>query len=245
MEQVLCIPTKSLSKAYHFEGFKASKALAEALIDSPALEFRPRDQVEHDYAYKQLIPYCVFLHQEYPGMCSKFLHYQRMKSSGEQRLAGKLSLGFGGHINADDECQGFSPRETYMHGRDREIFEELTIRSIAQEVNLGVINYDTDDVGKVHLGVVHFFMLERPLVDSVEPHAELLGFKHVDELVNRMPEFETWSQLIIKELDCDHYEEFQKDRLRLLGGTPCQSKDAKSAASQAGNGVNKDIATPT
>ena len=52
----------------------------------------------------------------------------------------------------------------------------------------------------MHLGVVHRFVLDEPVVSSNEADLAEGGFVSIDELVEEMDRLETWSQLAIKSL---------------------------------------------
>lgn len=109
-----------------------------------------RENAEEDPRLKQIIPY-IFVIDPFAG---KVLCYTRCKKSGEQRLAGKKSLGFGGHINPVDFAVGS------MHGAIR----QATYRELQEELNItgamyatqpfGFVNNERDAVGEVHLGFV-------------------------------------------------------------------------------------------
>ena len=60
-ERVLCIPTLLFHELGHFQGFLAdAQPYFKTLFDPNYTTYRPRDEVETDPSYKQLIPYCIF-----------------------------------------------------------------------------------------------------------------------------------------------------------------------------------------
>jgi predicted NUDIX family phosphoesterase len=65
---------------------------------------------------------------------------------------------------------------------------------------VGLINDDHTDVGRVHLGVVHLFDVERPAVYPREAEILDAGFRPVAEILPRIDEFETWSQIALRAL---------------------------------------------
>ena len=150
-----------------------------------------RDLAEDDPTHKQIIPYAIFHHG------GKFLHYVRGKKSGEQRLAAKGSIGIGGHINTEDAEASSLERDTYMTGVDREMNEELVINSKYQQRIVALLNDDSNEVGAVHLGVVHLFELESPEVSANEAAISELEFLSHDELKARHDRLETWSQICV------------------------------------------------
>lgn len=153
--------------------------------------FMLRDLAEDDPTHKQIIPYAIFHHG------GKFLHYVRGKKSGEQRLAAKGSIGIGGHINTEDAEAASLQRDTYMTGVDREMNEELVIGSDYQQRIVALLNDDSNEVGQVHLGVVHLFELESPEVAPNEAAITDLEFLSHAELKARRDQLETWSQICV------------------------------------------------
>ena len=176
----------------HFQGFCPEiDVYLERLLDPAQMRFEPRDTVEDDPSLKQLIPYCVFRHQE------RIFHYRRGTEQGEGRLHSKRSIGIGGHISSDDTRAGGSP---YQEGMEREIDEEVFLETEFTERCVGLINDDLTDVGRVHLGVVHIFDLDQPKVRPKEASIIETGFSAPDELVADRDSFETWSQICLEYL---------------------------------------------
>ena len=113
--------------------------------------------------------------------------------------AGKWSLGIGGHINPVD---GLADNiSTYLSGVEREIREEITFSGSAQQQLYAVINDDTNEVGSVHLGIVHRFDLESEHVSANEKALDNLGFRDLEELAGPLYEkLETWSAICVDAL---------------------------------------------
>ena len=157
--------------------------------------FMPRDEAEDDPSHKQIIPYAIFHH------AGKILHYVRGKKSGEQRLASKGSIGIGGHINTTDHSPEPLGQETYLRGVEREVNEELRITGGYAQRIVALLNHDDNEVGKVHLGVVHLFDLESDRVEANETEIAELQFLTRDALRARHDRLETWSQECVDGLD--------------------------------------------
>ena len=157
--------------------------------------FLPRDAAETDPTHKQIIPYALFHCQ------GKLLHYVRGKKSGEQRLAAKGSLGIGGHINSEDAEQSSLERDTYLTGVEREINEELRVGSTYQQRIVALLNDDSSEVGRVHLGVVHVFDLATTDIAPNEAPITQLEFLTREELAARRDQLETWSQICFDQWD--------------------------------------------
>ena len=106
-------------------------------------EFLPRQKMEESPSYKQIIPYLVFQYQN-----SLFV-MQRKAEASEQRLKNKLSIGIGGHIRKEDM------EDANIFGwAAREFDEEVSYQGTYHVKPLGIVNDDSNDVGKVHAGFV-------------------------------------------------------------------------------------------
>ena len=198
-EQVLVVPTAEFHRRGHFQGFssEAERYLAELLAPAHT-SFRPRSEMEEDPSFKQLIPYCIFRHLDRTGRDLVF-QYVRGKGQGEQRLHSRRSIGIGGHISSTDGPAA-GKHDLYREGLARELAEELIIDTPYTEHCVGLINDDLSPVGQVHLGVVHLFDVEDPAIRPREDDILEAGFLPVAELLARIDEFETWSQICLKAL---------------------------------------------
>ena len=196
-EHILVIPESVINKIGSIDGFESDvDRFLPPILESDQLSFQPRGPMETDPSFKQLIPY-VLLQWTDEGGTTKLFTYTRGGGSGEARLHAKRSVGIGGHISREDAAGGADPYTTGMH---RELTEEVQLESGYQEYCDGLIYDPSNDVGKVHLGVVHRFVLERPKVHSNETELAEGGFVSLDELRAEMDRLETWSQLAIKAL---------------------------------------------
>ncbi|MGW8257908.1 MAG: phosphoesterase, partial [Thermoguttaceae bacterium] len=118
---------------------------------------------------------------------------------GEGRLHSKKSVGIGGHISLIDAAATNSVTP-YQEGMGRELDEEVAIETPYNEKCVGLINDDQTEVGRVHLGVVHVFDVERPAVRARETEILESGFRPVSEILQDLDGFETWSQICLKAL---------------------------------------------
>ena len=200
VEHVLCVPTLLFNQIGHFDGLcTRTDPYLKTLLDPEYLSYRPRDQVEDDPSFKQLIPYCVFRHRDDagdPGSEPHYLSYVRSKG-GEVRLDAKRSVGIGGHISRDD---GDAGQIAYDAGMRRELAEEVRIDAGYSHELIGLLNDDSNEVGRVHLGLVHLFDLDRPQVSSSEASIADVGFAPLRELRLKYDQFETWSQIVLDHL---------------------------------------------
>jgi len=194
-ENVLVVPRSLFDELGSFQGLASNcdHYLPQFLAPENNF-FLPREEAEEDPSHKQIIPYAIFRHED------RFLRYVRGKKSGEQRLASKASIGIGGHINQDDAAQASLQRDTYMTGVEREINEELVITGTYKQRVIALINDDSNEVGQVHLGVVHLFELDSSQVTPGEANIEDLRFLTMDELKNERDLLESWSQICVDNL---------------------------------------------
>ena len=129
------------------------------------------------------------------------LHYVRGKKAGEQRLVAKGSIGIGGHMNEGDESLFALDEAAYRAGVEREVSEEIKIDTKFEDRIVALLNDDTTEVGRVHLGIVHVFKLTEPKVEKREAMITGLTFLSKQELMARRESMETWSQICVDSLD--------------------------------------------
>lgn len=198
-ERVLVVPTELFHRIGHFQGFtRRIDELIGQLFRPENFSYRPRGEVEGDPGFKQLIPYVIFRHVEADGTETVF-QYTRGKGQGEARLHSKRSVGVGGHISSVDAGQS-EDGDPYREGMRRELDEEVAIDTPYTDRVVGMINDDESDVGRVHLGVVHLFDVERPAVAPRESEIVEAGFRPVGEMLAELDGFETWSSICLKAL---------------------------------------------
>ncbi len=198
-EKVLVVPTALFHELGYFQGFSADVSrYLPRLLEGREIEYLPRGSMEEDSSYKQLIPYVLFRWTDDDGQVRLF-QYQRGGGMGERRLHAKRSVGVGGHISSLDAAAGHMDH-VYREGMQRELAEEVAIDTLYRETVAGLINDDETPVGKVHLGVVHLCDVERPAVTPRETDILDAGFRPIDEILCRLDEFESWSQIAVRAL---------------------------------------------
>ncbi len=153
--------------------------------------FTPRCPAETNPELKQIIPYVLLVHGD------RVFHYVRGKKAGEQRLVAKGSVGIGGHMNDGDEGLFALDREAYNVAVQREVAEEIFIETTYKNRVVALLNDDSNEVGKVHLGVVHVFHLDAEAARKREQMITESGFLSIAELRTRRDVLETWSQLCV------------------------------------------------
>ena len=197
-ERVLVVPTELFHSLGHFQGFTAdTDRYLETLLDPKNTSFLPRDAVEDDPGFKQLIPYVIFRHSDEADAVTLF-QYTRGAGQGEGRLHQKRSIGVGGHISAVDAAD--EDADPYEAGLRRELNEEVVVTTPMRQRCVGLINDDETPVGRVHLGVVHVFDVEIPDVRPREADLVNSGFQTLPQLLADVEQFETWSQICLRAL---------------------------------------------
>jgi predicted NUDIX family phosphoesterase len=199
-ELVLVVKRELFEELGVFEGLRTDgmDAAVERLLDPTNHFFMDRAEAEEDPSFKQLIPYCVFRHGD------RILHYTRGKAGGESRLHAKISVGVGGHINPVDADGGRTGPEVYHAAVARELEEELELPTNWSQRVVGLLNDDSNPVGRVHLGVVHLIDLESDAVSSKEDALLDLGFSSLHALNGEHYErLETWSAFCVRHLAAD------------------------------------------
>ena len=148
--------------------------------------FLDRPTAEHSPQYKQIIPYVAIRHDD-----SYFL-LERTSKQTESRLHHKLSLGIGGHVNPDVP--------TLLGGLQKELEEEVNVEGDYEISFAGILNDDTTDVGRVHLGAVYVLEAVAQTVtvrETDKMNGSWIARVELRALRERM---ETWSQIVYDEI---------------------------------------------
>lgn len=148
-------------------------------------EIMLRSFAENDVNYKQIIPYIVFKYQD-----TYFLMERGAKTT-ESRLANKYSLGIGGHMRTSDITSS-----NIIQWGQREFQEEVVYDGNVSYEVLGIINDDTYDVGKVHIGIV---LCATGDTDDIAIRSELkMGtLVNLETCIAHFNKLETWSQHVV------------------------------------------------
>ncbi|MGI8431007.1 MAG: hypothetical protein ACR2MW_01780 [Chthoniobacterales bacterium] len=195
-ENVLVVRRELFDELGSFHGlcFELQRYL-DRFLARGSNHFLSRSVAENDPTHKQIIPYALL------ACGDRVLHYVRGKKAGEQRLVAKGSIGIGGHLNDEDESLFAWDEAAYRAGVEREVNEEVAIETTFEDKIVALLNDDTTEVGRVHLGIVHVFRLAEPKVQKREAMITNLGFLAKAELQERRENLETWSQICVDQLD--------------------------------------------
>jgi predicted NUDIX family phosphoesterase len=143
-------------------------------LDRPTAEISPQ--------YKQIIPYVLIRHDD------AYFLLQRTQRQTEARLHHKLSLGIGGHINPDTP--------DILDGLQKELEEEVEVVGDYDLTFVGILNDDTTDVGRVHLGAVYVLDAHEGEVNVRETHKMSGRWVPRAELAEHREAMESWSQIV-------------------------------------------------
>lgn len=198
-EQVLVTPRAALESVGGgelFIGFQPHfQKYLQTLFTPGYTAYLDRALVETIPALKQIIPYVVLSTQD-----RKVIAYQRGSKSGEKRLVGRKSVGLGGHMSLRDGMgTDLELQDIYVHAR-RELREELKEFSVLSLSVVGLVNEETTEVDKVHLGVLLHGVVDR--VPESNEKGKIVGVEALTamELIGQFDNLERWSQLVVANL---------------------------------------------
>ncbi len=181
-ELVLGLPRDMVPGALGWRGVRTESVDDYLTAIRQAGSFRPRDEVEADPSWKQVIPYLVLRDGE------RLFLMRRTRAGGDERLHERYSIGIGGHVNpGDTDPQG---------GLRREWAEEIEADFEPHFVPVGVLNDDDNPVGAVHLGLVYAADAEGQPVAIREKHKLEGAFATLAEVAAVADRLETWSALL-------------------------------------------------
>ena len=142
-------------------------------IERPVAEVSPE--------FRQIIPYVIIRNGD------DYFVLKRTTKQTEARLHHKLSLGIGGHVN---------PGHSLLEGLQKELDEEVHISSEYTMEFIGMINDDSTDVGRVHLGAA--YVLDAGSRDVIVKETEKMTSEWMPRAALRgvRDAFESWSQIV-------------------------------------------------
>lgn len=183
-EDVMVVPAADLAPLIGRRSFDLIREDAATILDviKSRHSFIAREIAERSPEYRQIIPYVLIRH------LSRCFLLTRTSKQTEARLHHKLSLGIGGHINPDTP--------TILGGLKKELDEEVEIRTPYELQLLGIINDESTDVGKVHLGVAYALEVATPEVVVRETEKMRGRWAEHSELAGVRERMETWSQIV-------------------------------------------------
>ncbi len=151
--------------------------------------YMDRSVAEEDERYKQIIPYLVYRYK------NQYFLMQRSSKAGEQRLKNLYTLGIGGHVRESD----LKLATNLFDLAQREFFEEINFVGNYTPIFLGILNDDSNSVGRVHLGLV--FLLEGDSADiSVKTELQSGVLMSLEQIAKLEESLEGWSKMLFSYL---------------------------------------------
>lgn len=184
-EQILVVPRGIIMSDQEWYGLRRVDCSTYLSLIREHQQFLPRYLMEEDDAYKQIIPYLVFRHKH------RYFLMQRSHKSSEKRLGGRYTLGIGGHIRQEDIAH-----ESIEGWATREFHEEILYNGSMTIVPLGMLNDDTDLVGRVHLGFVFIVNADSDIV-SIKSELVYGELKTLEECLAYRDRMEGWSVFVL------------------------------------------------
>ncbi len=184
-EHILVVKRSKLFGQESWQGLKAIDSSRYLQLIDQEKEFLPRSLMEEDPTYKQIIPYLIFRFED------RYFLMQRQATTSEQRLKNKYSLGIGGHIREEDISS-----QNIIDWARREFDEEVSYTGSYTVETLGMLNDDSNAVGKVHVGLVLLLTGDSAEINvkSELKSGVLLTLDECAQLYNTM---ESWSQIVM------------------------------------------------
>ena len=186
-EQVLVVPREAVIDGDGWLGVRAADIDAFSATVARMGRFADRSAMEADPAFKQVIPYLVLRDGD------RYFLMRRTRAGGDVRLHDRWSIGVGGHLNpGDGDLDG---------GLRREWDEELVATFRPEFTFVGLLNDDTTDVGRVHLGAVYETDAAGHDVAIRETDKLSGAFATPVEVAAVADDLETWSRLVFEFLE--------------------------------------------
>lgn len=197
----MVIETKELfSTIDYFEGFQPSSDENQLLKFEKKAIWYDKEKAESNPDYKQLIGYTIFAN----SYNNRIFFYRRAKNSSyrESRLQDKWSCGIGGHIEKKD----INGHSVILSSIEREISEELHITPGTSTIPslIGLINDDSDEVGKVHLGLIFLAYCNLRQIKPKDPeiaYGELIPLSEINKKAMQGCNIENWTRIILSHVE--------------------------------------------
>lgn len=182
-EDVMVVKTQDLTPLFNGRAFDLIRDTASQVIDviERSHFFVLRADAEVSPQFRQVIPYVVVTHGD------EVFTLRRTPKQSETRLHHKVSIGVGGHIN---------PGHGIVEGLRKELDEEIEIADDFDLQFAGIINDESTDVGRVHLGVVYVLRAAGKNVRVRETEKMTGEWLPRRELAPLREAMETWSQIV-------------------------------------------------
>lgn len=191
-EMIYVVPTEEVTKAIDYLQAKdyvfdenGKNMLFNLIVSYKTL--KKRKDTEENTDFLQLIPYVTIYTKENGEYL--FLAYERSTKGNEKRLKNQCSIGFGGHMNENDEC--------VINCLTRELKEELSIDLMPHCLDFsGILYTPYVDVSKVHVGIHYMYYIHPEKDISISEEIESIMLVNYKELLEMRSNLELWSKTI-------------------------------------------------
>ncbi len=182
-EQVMVVETARLVPLFGGRAFDLIRDDADAILEVIKAQhfFVPRADAEVQPKWRQVIPYVVVMHGD------DVFTLRRLRKQTEARLHDKVSIGIGGHIN---------PGHDLLAGLQKELDEEVAVEDPYALEFAGILNDESTEVSRVHLGAVYVLRASSANVHVRETEKMTGSFVPRRELAGMRGAMETWSQIV-------------------------------------------------
>jgi len=161
-------PKMTLAFPYTFDPFTIT---VQELMSQPC-GLHDRAVCETDFTLLQPILYMTLV--DTSGPVPKYFVYVRGKASGEQRLAGKCSIGIGGHTEEFSVSTKYHITSAVAHalaeGGSRELMEEVGLSISELEFVKALLNQEADTTTESGIIIYKPFILYSPITDVDKVH---------------------------------------------------------------------------
>lgn len=178
----------------YFEGFRPQNEVDYKSRILKNFKWMERIVAENNPSYKQPIAYIAIINL---SLKQVFVYQRSSKNIAylERRLQGKWSWGLGGHIEKLD----FKENNPILASRLRELKEEVEVYGSVNSKMLGYINNDSDEVGKVHFGILYVIETNARIIKPKDPEIEngtLMPLEGIERIYSS-PDYpvEEWSRI--------------------------------------------------
>ena len=198
---IMVVKTSDLFKGNSFNDFLPHSIRNYESIILNNYGFITRRFAEEDSNYKQPIAYSMIVNSNTKQVFA-FQRSKKTENYGEKRLQGKFSWGVGGHVEKYDLEFTNPIRESML----RELYEEVDIRGAVNPnpLILGYINDDSNNVGKVHFGILYLHETDAEEIKPRDPEIDNGRLRTMNELeeICESKDFdvESWSKIALNPL---------------------------------------------
>ncbi len=188
-EDVMVVNTSDLAPYIRGRAFDVIRENSGAILALIAAKhtFIARATAEVSPQYRQIIPYVVVTH------AGNVFTLRRTKKQNEARLHDKISIGIGGHIN---------PGYDVMAGLRKELEEEVAVEEPFALDFAGILNDESTEVSRVHLGAVYLLRAPNANVHVRETEKMTGSWTSRRDLAAIREAMESWSQIVFDQLLC-------------------------------------------